>query len=112
MTSYNLINGVHTAQRRDLIEDILRREFGFEGIVMTDWVLAFMDSRDNKYPATQPRRVAMAGGDLFMPGSKGDYADMLRGLRVGELTREQLLINASRLYGLARELTGKSEGSD
>ncbi len=107
MTSYNLINGDHTAQRRDLIEDILRCEFGFEGIVMTDWVLAFMNSKLNKYPATQPHRVAAAGGDLFMPGSRGDYKDILAGLASGELSREQLLINVSRLYRLARELTGE-----
>ena len=107
MTSYNLINGVHTAQRRDLIDDILRREFGFEGIVMTDWVLAVMHSRSNKHPAVQPHGVAAAGGDLFMPGCKGDYDDILKGLRTGGLLREQLLVNASRLYRLARALTAK-----
>ena len=106
MTSYNLINGVHTAQRWDLIEEVLRREFGFEGIVMTDWVLAFMDSKENRYPAVKQRLVAAAGGDLFMPGGKRDYDDILKGLRSGALTREQLLINASRLYRMARELTG------
>ena len=107
MTSYNLINAVHTAQRRDLIDDILRREFGFEGVVMTDWVLAFMDSPENKHPAVQPHKVAAAGGDLFMPGCRADYRDILKGLKSGDLTREQLLVNASRLLRLARELTGK-----
>ena len=107
MTSYNLINGVHTAQRRDLIEDILRCEFGFEGIVMTDWVLSLMNSKTNKHPAVQPRMVAAAGGDLFMPGCQGDYKDILAGLESGDLSREQLLINVSRLYRLARELTGE-----
>ena len=104
MTSYNLINGVHTAQSRDLIATILRREFGFEGIVMTDWVLAFMDSKTNKHPATKPHKVASVGGDLFMPGCRGDYADILKALRDGRLSREQLLINASRLYRMAQEL--------
>ena len=37
MTSYNLLNGTHTAESRGLIMDILRAEFGYEGIVMTDW---------------------------------------------------------------------------
>ena len=104
MTSYNLINGVHTAQRRDLIEDILRREFGFEGIVMTDWVIAYMDSKDNRYPAVKPHLVAAAGGDLFMPGCQADYQDILKGLRSGALVREQLLINATRLCRMARAL--------
>ena len=39
MTSYNLLNGTHTAERRDLSEDVLRSEFGFAGIIMTDWVI-------------------------------------------------------------------------
>ena len=107
MTSYNLINGVHTAQRRDLIECILRREFGFEGIVMTDWVIAYMDSKDNRHPAVQPHGVAAAGGDLFMPGTKADYEDILNGLKSGRLSRDQLLINATRLYRLARQMTGE-----
>ena len=51
--------------------------------------------------------VAAAGGDLFMPGCKGDYRDILAGLKEGDLTREQLLVNVSRLYRMARELTGE-----
>ena len=105
MTSYNLVNGDHTAQRRDLVDDILRREFGFEGIVMTDWVTAFTGSKDDKYPTVKPHKVAAAGGDLFMPGTKADYDDILSALRSGALTREQLLVNVTRLYRLARELT-------
>ena len=112
MTSYNLINGVHTACSRNLIENILRREFGYKGVVMTDWVLSFMHSRTNKHPAVKPRAVAAAGGDLFMPGCQRDYDDILRGLRSGDLTREQLLVNASRLLRLGRELTGKKEKAD
>ena len=38
MTSYNLLNGEHTSQRRDIIEDYLRSECGFDGVVMTDWL--------------------------------------------------------------------------
>ena len=105
MTSYNLLNGVHTAQRRDLIEDILRCEFGFEGIVMTDWVIALMSSKADRHPKVQPHMVAAAGGDLFMPGSKRDYEDILQALQEGRLDREQLLINASHLYRLSREMT-------
>ena len=38
MTSYNLVNGVHTSEHTGLIRDILRCEFGFGSVVMTDWV--------------------------------------------------------------------------
>ena len=109
MTSYNLLNGTHTAERRDLSEDVLRCEFGFQGIVMTDWVIGggLMTSKQDIHPAVQPRLVAAAGGDIFMPGCKGDFKDMMKGLRDGSLTREQLRINATRIARMAKALTGK-----
>ena len=106
MTSYNLINGVPTAERRDLIWDVLRCEFGFDGIVMTDWVIAWMANRKNIHPAVSPRLVAAAGGDLFMPGSKADFKDMKAGLKEGSLLRAQLEENVSRLLRLIRKLKG------
>lgn len=108
MTSYNLLNGVHTAERRDLCEDVLRCEFGFQGIVMTDWVVGngVMNSKADIHPAVKPQLVAAAGGDLFMPGCKADFRNMKKGLQDGSLTREQLEINASRVYRMAKELTG------
>ena len=109
MTSYNLLNGTHTAERRDLSEDILRCEFGFRGIIMTDWVVGngVMNSKADIHPAVKPQLVAAAGGDVFMPGCKADFKNMLQGLKDGSLTREQLQINATRMYRMAKELTGK-----
>jgi beta-glucosidase len=109
MTSYNLLNGTHTAERRDLSEDVLRSEFGFAGIIMTDWVIGngLMNSKADIHPAVKPQNVAAAGGDIFMPGCKADFKNMLKGLADGTLTRKQLQINATRLYRMARELTGK-----
>ncbi len=105
MTSYNLLNGEHTSQRRDLIEDVLRAEFGFEGIVMTDWIIAVMTGRGNKYPAPDAAGIAAAGGDLVMPGGMGDYKALLKGLKTGLVTRRQLQINASRVARMAKLLT-------
>ena len=109
MTSYNLLNGTHTAERRDLCEDVLRCEFGFGGIIMTDWVVGngIMNSKKDIHPAVKPQKVAAAGGDVFMPGCKADHKNILKGLADGTLTRKQLQINATRMYRLAKELTGK-----
>ena len=98
MTSYNLLNGVHTSENRGLIEDILRDEFGFKGIVMTDWVVSMNNfDKDSIYPDPQPFRVVMAGGDLFMPGGQADYDNVRKALTDGLVTRKQLMINASRI---------------
>lgn len=106
MSSYNLLNGKHTAESRDLIEYVLRREFGFKGIVMTDWWIAngLMNSKDDLHPTVQAKLTASAGSDIFMPGRKIDYESMLEGLKDGSLSREQLQINATRIYRMAREL--------
>ena len=104
MTSYNLLNGVHTSEHRPLIEDVLRCEFGFSGIVMTDWIIGVMYSKKNKWPAPNAARTAAAGGDLTMPGGKGDYNALLKGLKDGTVSRKQLQINATRVYRLAKEL--------
>ena len=105
MTSYNLLNGVHTSERRDLIEDVLRAEFGFKGIVMSDWIIAAMYGGNKKYPAPNAARNAAAGNDLTMPGGKGDFKAMMKGLRSGLVTRRQLAVNATRICRMAKKLT-------
>ena len=107
MTSYNLLNGVHTSDRRDLTEDVLRAEFGFGGVVMTDWIVGAMYMGKKKYPAPDPALIAAAGGDLVMPGGKGDLKAILSGLRAGKVTREQLRVNATRVIRMAKTSAGK-----
>lgn len=110
MTSYNLLNGMHTSENRWLIEDVLRREFGFTGIVMTDWVTAGdILSKDVKYPVPNAAKVAAAGGDLFMPGSQTEIEQIISGLQNGAVTRRQLEINASRVISMARKLHAARE---
>ena len=107
MTSYNLLNGTHTSERRDLLEDILRAEFGYKGIVMTDWVIAMLASKENKYPWPNAARIAAAGNDLTMPGSPADFRAMRKGLKDGTVSREQLEINATRVFRMAKKLEGR-----
>lgn len=107
MTSYNLINGTHTSERRDLIGDVLRCEFGFEGIVMTDWIVfSGMHGKEAVHPDPDAGRIAAAGNDLTMPGGSGDYKAILKALGDGSLDRRQLKINVSRVYRLAKKLAG------
>ncbi|MBO4418667.1 MAG: glycoside hydrolase family 3 C-terminal domain-containing protein [Oscillospiraceae bacterium] len=107
MTSYNLINGVHTSEHQDLIMDILRAEFGFRGVVMTDWIVAMLEGRGNKYPGPNPAKISAAGNDLTMPGSQGSLNSMLKGLQDGLVTRKQLQINATRILKLINLLIKK-----
>lgn len=110
MTSYNLLNGQHTSTRRDLIEDVLRCEFGFRGIVMTDWVVqGGMIPKDAKYPGPAAADVAAAGGDLFMPGSKADVSNVLNAVKEGRLSKEQLRMNATRVLAFGRNTVHKGQ---
>ncbi|MBO6128582.1 MAG: glycoside hydrolase family 3 C-terminal domain-containing protein [Pseudobutyrivibrio sp.] len=105
MTSYNLLNGTHTAEHAGLIEDILRREYGFKGIVMTDWVLPIMADKNSTHRIAVSDEVAKAGGDLFMPGTKADYDRVLQALKDGSLSRKQLEINGSRVATMVDRLS-------
>lgn len=106
MTSYNLLNGTHTAEHRGLLEDILRCEYGFAGIIMTDWIVPLAGDKDSRHRATEPKYVAAAGGDLFMPGSKNDYKNLLSGIAEGICSEEQIRINASRVVRMTQGLIG------
>ena len=110
MTSYNLLNGIHTSERADLIGDLLRAEFGFGGIVMTDWIVSALNSGKKKYPAPNAAGIAAAGGDLIMPGGPGDLKAMLAGLKEGMVSRQQLAVNGTRVLRLARKLTAEEQG--
>ena len=108
MTSYNLINGQHTSESRSLTENVLRCEFGFDGLVMTDWLTAaIMSLGKHRHGAPRPWRIAMAGGEVVMPGTRKDWRDIVDAVRAGRLTREQLEINASGVYRTARRLAGE-----
>ena len=105
MTSYNLLNGVHTSEHKGLLEDVLRCEFGFKGIVMTDWVIdSIGTNKKSVYRGARADEVAKAGGDIFMPGSEKDYKVVVTALKDGSLKREQLEINASRLLKMIDKL--------
>ncbi len=106
MTSYNLINGEHTAQSRKLIEDVLRSEWGYQGIVMTDWIVGggIMNRKEDKYAPIRPDLAAKNGNDLFMPGCKKDQKRIRKGLKEKTISRKDLLIHATRLLRLMEKV--------
>jgi beta-glucosidase len=81
MSSYNLLNGTHTANSYDLLTLAARDEWDFEGIVMTDWGttvhLGFPDQNAHKYPVSSSSLCIKAGNDLIMPGSIADFDDIV-----------------------------------
>ena len=97
MTSYNLLNGIHTAERRDLNTELLRNEFGFEGIVMTDWIGTERETPEGEYRVGSAPETIASGNDLCMPGSQSDLDAILAALENGTLTRNDLLLSASRI---------------
>lgn len=94
MTSYNLINGVHAANNYDLCTDAARNEWGFKGMIMTDWTTTEIDE---KCTASGCMR---AGNDLVMPGCFGDHDNMHRVLAAGTLDMEDLKACIARLVGV------------
>ena len=104
MTSYNLINEIHTGEHRGLIEGILRDELGYKGIVMTDWVIrGNTNAKGSVYPISNAPAVLAAGGNLFMPGCAADVKEVQKALADGKLSRSQLEQNASVTIEYARK---------
>ena len=91
MSAYNRVNGVYASENARLLTDILRKEWGFNGVVVSDW------------GAVNERVAALqAGLDLEMPGSQGvGKAKILAALRDGTLSEECLDRAVSRLLELA-----------
>src|SRR6185312_6962115 len=77
MTSYNLVDGVHMTENAPLVEGLLKKELGFQGIVMSDW--------DATYDGVA---AANAGLDVEMPSAKFmNRATLLPAIEAGQVSR-------------------------
>ena len=98
MTSYNLLNGIHPSANKELLIDILRTEWKFEGLILTDWSITGMHDHDSKYNGQNVFDNIKNGNNLMMPGSQIDYNILIDKLNEKSLTRDDLLHCASKVY--------------
>ncbi len=84
MTSYNLINGVHAANNYDTCTKAARKEWGFDGAIMTDWT-----TTENDVDCTAAGCMR-AGNDLVMPGQPADHENIRKELAEGTLSEKEL----------------------
>ncbi|MDO4216218.1 MAG: glycoside hydrolase family 3 C-terminal domain-containing protein [Bacteroidales bacterium] len=89
MSSYNLLNGEYTQESYDLLTTILRKEWGFNGIVMSDWT--------DKAPTRSPAREVHAGQDLKMPGSQELSDDLVADVKAGKVSMADVDLCVKRM---------------
>ena len=94
MSSYNRLNGIYTPNNRGLLSDILRCEWGFQGLVMTDW------NSCKPAAAGDPAGCVPAGNDLVMPGSAEDMQAIFAAIQSGAITPTALRRSAGRVLRL------------
>ena len=115
MTSYNKINGVWSHYNYDLVESVLRNEWGFDGVVITDWWMRRAESPEFKGVKDNAYRVR-SGVDVLMPGNiRGvpfEHSAIRRLDKEGGITRYELLRTARRVLKLCarKERDKKARG--
>ena len=89
MSSYNYVNGVYTSESKDLQTTMLRDEWGFKGMVMTDW-----------FGGQDAVAQMEAGNDMLQPGRAGQFEDIVNGVKEGRLSEKVLDRNVKRVLEL------------
>ena len=92
MSSYNRLNGAYTSEEYDLLTTILRKEWGFKGMVMTDW-----------FGGSDPVAQMKAGNDLLMPGTEKLIQQILEAISNKTLDVKIIDENAERIVSIILE---------
>lgn len=103
MSSYNKLNGTYTSASGELLTAILRDEWGFNGVVMTDWFGGYTGFSPDDVNGKDTSAVVaqlLAGNDLLMPGFKLQKDDILVALEDGRLTEDNIDINVRRILNM------------
>lgn len=104
MAAYNKINGVYATNNRDLLVKVLRQEWGFQGLVMSDWD-AMKAQRDDcgKAATGDILKAHAAQCDLVMPGRADQIEALVKGVEQGEVDVADLKRSAVRVLKLVAE---------
>ena len=99
MTAYNKVNGVYCANSAELCIELLRKEWGFEGVVMTDWMATEYDRAD-------AAKAIHAGVDLIMPGGKKEIKKLQKAYEAGTLPEADIRRAAGRVISAILHTVG------
>lgn len=101
MSSYNLLNGVHAANSVDLCTAIVRKEWGFDGVIMSDWNTTVPED------GSIPWKCVTAGNDIIMPGNAADAENIRKAFEDGKLSEEVVRMCAGRILNLIHTLAAE-----
>ncbi len=106
MAAYNRINGLHCVNHYDLLVKVLRNEWGYTGLVMSDWDSMKADPQDCLKPLTgDVQKAHSAQCDLVCPGREDQHQALLQGLQDGTVKRHDLERSAVRVLRMLRKNT-------
>ena len=88
MTSYNALNGIYPAESAEILQTLVRGEWGFDGLIMTDWC---------SYDTIDPVEIVKAGTNWLTEGG-GKYVKLLKkAVKDGKLAADILRDNAKHV---------------
>lgn len=106
MASYNMVNGVYATNNYDLLVKVLRNEWGFEGLVMSDWDSITAENGDCLKAATGDiTKAHSAQCDLVMPGRPDQTEALEKAVEAGSVNIDDLKRSAARILKMVRQNT-------
>ena len=105
MTSYNEINGVHSANNADICTEAARREWHFQGVIMTDWATTLA------YGGADAAGCVAAGNDLIMPGAASDLENIEQAYAEGRLSEADIRSCAERVLNIVLRTNGYEDAT-